>query len=73
MSKGLEDLFKVQAERGDHEDINMDDLSRAFGLLLHSTGAMAQLTSRTATKEICSQIVRMSVRAFYLTVGCLFM
>ena len=58
--ENLKQLFTVQTEpdeeTGGSSEINMDDLSRAFGLFLHSTAAKSRLTCSTIIPRICEEV-----------------
>lgn len=60
MANNLKQLFTVQTEPdkeiGGSNAIDMDDLSRAFGLLLHSTAARSRLTCSTVIPSICEKV-----------------
>ena len=60
VAENLKDLFTVKTESDEEtagsSEIDMDDLSRAFGLLLHSTAARTRLTSSALIPSICEKV-----------------
>ena len=60
VAENLKQLFAIQTEpdeeTGGSSEIDMDDLSRAFGLLLHSTAAKSRLTCSNVIPRICDEV-----------------
>ena len=60
VTEHLKQLFTVQTEPDEETEgageIDMDDLSCAFGLLLHSTAAKSRLTCSTVIPSICEKV-----------------
>ena len=66
--ENLKELFTVQTEPDeDASVIDMDDLSRASGLLLHSTGARSRLVCTTAIPCICEKVYTRAIPLILLT------
>ena len=58
----MDELYKVQKDKS--KKAELEDLSRAFGLLLHSTGVKAQLILNEAVPYICEEVSEVYV--FYI-------
>ena len=61
VAENLKQLFTVQTEQeeetGGSSGVDMDDLSHAFGLLLHSIAAKSRLTCSTVIPTICEKVL----------------
>ena len=60
VTQHIEQLFTVQSgadeESGETSDVDMEDLSRAYGLLLQATAPKTRLACTTAMQEICGKV-----------------
>ena len=50
----MDELYKVQKDKS--KKAQLEELSHAFGLLLHSTGVKTQLTLNRAVPLICEKV-----------------
>ena len=60
VAQHIEKLFTVQTESdeesGEPSDVDMEDLSRAYGLLLQATALKSDVAYTTAMQEICEKV-----------------
>ena len=61
LCENMDKLYKVQKDKS--KKAELEELSRAFGLLLHSTGVKGQLTLNEAEPQICEQVSK--VHAYF--------
>ena len=61
VAQHIEQLFTVQTESDEEEsgepsDVDMEDLSRAYGLLLQATSLKSGVAYTTALQDICGKV-----------------
>ena len=68
VTQHIEELFTVQSgadeESSDSNDVDMEDLSRAYGLLLQATASKTRLAYTTTMQGICGKVYNIIVCGF---------
>ena len=68
VAQHIKQLFTVQTESdeesGEPSDVDMEDLSRAYGLLLQATASKSRLANTVAMQEICGKVYNIQYYVF---------